>query len=161
MFQQWVKRSPRLVAGAWFVVAGFLPVGLWFLPPIVRQRDAAAFALIVLLPLTATGLSGSWLGAAILQRRLSGWRAFLRGIGVALGAFVLLIPLYGVASVVMEPTTVGSLGEMLVQTVLALAVAFLVTGWLFLPLGGAAGFLLQRIIRRGTQVVDGAGLENR
>jgi hypothetical protein len=105
--------------------------------------------LIVLLPLAATGLSGAWLGAAILQRRLGSLRACLRGVGVALGAFALLIPLYSVASVVMEPETAGSLGEILVQTVLALAVALLVTGWLFLPLGGAAGFLLQRIARRG------------
>ncbi|MBI4003568.1 MAG: hypothetical protein HY353_00945 [Candidatus Omnitrophica bacterium] len=149
MFQQWVKRAPRVVAGAWFAVAGFLPVSLWFLPPIVQQRDTAAFVLIVLLPLAATGLSGSWLGAAILQRRLGGLRAFLRGAGVALGSFALLIPLYSIASVVMEPKTAGSLGEMLVQTVLALAVALLVTGWLFLPLGGVAGFLLQRIVRRG------------
>jgi len=149
MLQQWVNRSPRVVAGAWFTVAGFLPVSLWLLPPIIQQRDPAAFVLVILLPLAATGLSGAWLGAAILQRRLGGFRACLRGIGVALGGFVLLLPLYSIASVVMEPKMAGSLGEILVQTVLALTVGLLVTGWLFLPFGGLAGLLLYWIARRG------------
>ena len=149
MFQQWVKRSPRVVAGAWFAVAGFLPVSVWMLPPVVQKRDVTALVLVILLPLAATGLAGAWLGVAVLQRRLGRFRAFLQGMGVALGAFVLLVPLYGIASVVMEPKTVGSLGEILVQTVLALADAFLVTGWLFLPLGGVAGLLLRWMARRG------------
>jgi len=149
MFQQWVTRSPRMAAGAWFAAAGVLPVSAWFLPPIVRDRDTSAFFLVVLLPLVATGFSGAWLGAAILQQRRSRLRAFLRGMAVAVGAFALLLPIYSIAAVVMELKTAGSLAGVFVQTVLALAVAFLVTGWLFLPIGGVAGLLLQRMARRG------------
>ena len=149
MAQWWVTRYPRIAAGAWFAAAVALPGSVWIVPTIARDRDVSAFFLVVLLPLAATGFSGAWLGASILQRRYSRSRAFLQGVGVILGAFALLLPLYGIASIVMEPKTAGAFGGMLVQAVLALAVALLVTGWLCLPIGGIAGLLLQWVVRRG------------
>src|SRR3989338_9163168 len=105
MFQPWLTRAPRMVAGAWFALAGCLPPAMWFAPSIVRQKDVSTFVVVIALPALAASLAGAWVGAAIVQRQLGLGRAFLRGVGVAGLAFTVFAPLYGMASALLEPGT--------------------------------------------------------
>jgi len=149
MIAEWIRRSPRLVAGVWFATAGFIPIALWFLPSVIRQSDLVAFVLVILLPTLVAGIGGSWIGGAILRRPRGGLRAVLRGMMVPLGSFVIFAPLYGIGSALTQPRTDGLIKQAIAQTYMVLFVGLIATGWVLAFVGGMAGLLLH-LASRGT-----------
>ena len=149
MFQRWVTRSPRIVAGVWFAVAGVAPMAVFFLQSIIQTADAQAFLQVIVLPLVAVGLVGSWLGAAIVRRPHGVVRTFLRGMAVALGSSVLFAFLFSIVDALTQPAKSSFLTEVVAKTWMVVFTGLALTGWIVLPIGGVAGLLLHLIARGG------------
>lgn len=137
----------RADAGMWFMAAGIVPV--LFVSLLFRSYPSdfsggqnsldVEFALwFIFFPLLITGITGSLIGASILdaQKVRSGWWAALRGLLVAIVAFLLSTVLISFWVATDEyQSFAGTL-------VIMLGVGLMVVGWLVAITGVFAGWLL-------------------
>ena len=150
MLQSWVKRSPRVVAGVWFAVAGFMPAAIWFLPSMTQHTDGWTVVWVIALPTGLAGVTGSVLGSSILTRPASPGRAVLRGAFVALIACVVGALFYALFSPRVTKSW-ATPGDVIGVMGMVLIVGVIATGWILVPIGGVAGLLLYLVARGARQ----------
>jgi len=147
MLREWIQRSPRLVAGIWFAIAGAFPSLAWFLPSVMQDADVGIFLSFVGLPIALAWIAGAWIGAAILRRGTGMVHAMLRGMGVLLLAYALLAPCYGLLNVLQRPHTPHFVNAILMETYMVLFIGLVAVGWILVIIGGVAGLLLCVVVR--------------
>ena len=137
----------RAYAGMWFMAAGIVPVlyvsslFLSFPSGFSGEQNSldVEFALwFMIIPLLITGMMGSLFGASILdtQKVRSGWRAALRGLLVAIVAFLL-------STVLISVWIASDEYQSFVPTLIMMfGVGLMVVGWLVAITGVFAGWLL-------------------
>ena len=141
-------RSPRLVAGLWFAVVGFIPAAYWFFPSILQQAERWTVVWVLGLPTLVAGIAGSVFGSSILTRPTGPGRAILRGALVALMACVAGALLYVLfAPRAIEPRTTPR--DVISVMGMVLFVGLFAAGWILIPVGGLGGLLLYLAARRG------------
>lgn len=139
----------RAFAGLWFMAAAALLVFPIFTSAAGDSSQLLYFFIWLLLsPLLITGLVGSLLGASILdtdRARRSGWRAALRGLLIAVIAYLL----YAIVLSAWEGYAnhgAFSSGEAFTRTLLMVLIwGAIFLGWVAAIIGALAGWILHLI----------------
>jgi len=139
---------PRRLAALVFGVAGLVVPAAWYGPLVVASGRPSLWVLYLGIPTFSAAMAGA-AGARTLGPGCcrSAGRAALRGAGLALAAFVLFSFLFGAALTWFEPG--WGWRSILGLATLTLSVGLLVSCWLIVPLGAAAGWVVWRVLGRG------------